>query len=88
MWFSMFLVLVSVSSLFHIHNLVFSLLCLFEAFKLVVSNFGFRGQDLGSDCVCSWSLLTFYFSYVYSIFCDKSELCDVLIIITFCLLAQ
>ena len=28
----------------HLINLVFSLLCLFVAFKLVVSNFGFEGR--------------------------------------------
>ena len=43
----------------HLVNRVFSLLCLFVA--LVVSQFWFRGQDIGSDCVSPWSLLAFYF---------------------------
>ena len=41
----------------HSVNRVFSLLSLFLA--VVV-----RGQDFGSDCVSSWSLLTFYYLYV------------------------
>ena len=44
----------------HSVNRIFSLVCLFVA--LVVSHFCFRGQDIGSECVSSWSLLTFYFS--------------------------
>ena len=36
-------------------------------FIMSICNFGcfpfcFRGHDLGSDCISSWSLLTFYFS--------------------------
>ena len=32
-------------------------LCIFGYYP-----FWFRGQDFGSDCTSSWSLLTFYFS--------------------------
>ena len=32
--------------------------------------FWFRGQDIGSDCTSSWSLLIFYFLYVPSLTCS------------------
>ena len=41
----------------HSVNRMFSLFCLFAA--LVVSHFGFDRRDLGSDCIISWSLLSF-----------------------------
>ena len=36
--------------------------------------FWFRGQDLGSDCVCSWSFLTYYFSYQSKSFIYHSQI--------------
>ena len=44
----------------HSVNLMFSLLCLF-VYSLDCFPFSFRERDIGSDCVSSWSLLTFYF---------------------------
>ena len=37
--------------------LVFIFVCSFGSFQ-----FWFRGQDLGSDCLSSWTLLTFFVS--------------------------
>ena len=39
------------------YSLCIMTICNFSFFPLL-----FRGQDFGSDCISSWSLLTFYFS--------------------------